>query len=138
MKIQKHAVSLACLAVLGMAGSAHALQVAEGFEVIGNVYPEYRIDSFTDGDTTSTRSTMLRAVVNNKVQTTQTNWTNSYLGVKGQRAFGDVRLGFELQQTIDQARTLPATTAFGDARASYVFIDSTVLGTRQMGRVDTI
>jgi predicted porin len=137
MKVQKHAISLACLAALGFAGSAHALAVADGIEIIGNVYPEYRVDSFTDAST-ATPSTMTANPGAAKVQTTQVHWTNSYIGVQGAKAFGDTKLGFVLQQTVDQDRTTTSTAAFGDARDSYLLINNKMLGELQMGQMDTI
>jgi hypothetical protein len=144
--MQKRAIRLACLAALGLAGSAHAVQVAgEALEIYANLYPQYQTTSFGDGSTgaTSTMTAGLNTPVAGtgatKVNQTQVNWVNSYLAFKGQKAFGDVRAGFDLQGVVMKNGTLATETAeIGEARDAYLFIAHNAAGTFQIGQMDTI
>ena len=147
MKIQKRAVSLACLAVLGMAGSAQAVQVAgEALDVFVYLYPQYQTTTY--GDTTTGQLSTLTAGKTGaapgsgagKINQTGVNWVQSYVGFKGQKAFGDVRAGYEFQALVmpDGLTQAVEQTAYGNARDAYVFIEHKGLGTLQMGQMDTI
>jgi predicted porin len=147
MKIQKRAVSLACLAVLGMAGSAHAVQVAgEALDVFVYLYPQYQNTTF--GDTTTGPLSTLTAGTTTptngsgagKISQTGVNWVQSYVGFKGQKAFGDVRAGYNFEALImpDGLTQQTEQTVYGNARDVYVFLDSKDFGRLQMGQMDTI
>lgn len=147
MKIQKRAISLACLAALGMAGAAQAAQVAgEALEVYGNFYPEYLKTTFNDAGT-GTLSTMTAGknapgvgATPPKVKddVTKIDWVNSYIGLKGQKAFGDIRAGFDVQGVIMDGNTVARSALYGDARDAFVFVSHKKLGTLQAGQFDTV
>ena len=146
MKLNKHALHLACLAALGSMGSAHAVQVAgEALEVYGALYPQYQITSFADGSTaplsnlTAGKVTPGVGTAPTLVNKTQVNWVNSYIGFKGQRTFGDIKAGYDFQAVVMKNGTTPTeTTGFSEARDAFVFISHNSLGTLQMGQMDTI
>ena len=107
MKFKTRALTLACLAALGMAQSAQAVEVAgKLLEVYGNVYPQFQNSSYTDSVAAGTASSNMTsgkaaagttALTAAAVDKTQLNWVNSYIGWKGEKAFGDTTVGFDLQ-----------------------------------------
>ena len=148
MKLNKHALHLACLAALGSMGSAHAVQVAgDLLEVYGNFYPQYQITSFGDAST-APLSTMTAGKNNPGVGTgagkdpaslSQVNWVNSYLGFKGQKAFGDIKAGYDFQGVVMKNGSLATETdSIGEARDAFVFIQHAKAGTLQIGQMDTV
>jgi predicted porin len=147
MNIQKRAASLACLTTLGLAGSAHAVQVAgEALDVFVYLYPQYQTSSY--GDTTTGPLSTLTAgttVPTNgngagKISQTGTSWVQSYVGLRGQKAFDDVRAGYNFEAMVMPDGLTQATeqTVFGNARDVYVFLDHKAFGRLQMGQMDTI
>lgn len=145
MKFKFGLVTAGCLAAMG---SAHAVQVAgELLEVYGNFYPQYQITSFSDQATGTPASTMtsgnntpgLVGVSPNKPNVTQVNWVNSYLGFKGQKAFGEITAGYDFQGVVMSNGALTTeTNAIGAARDAFVFVAHKKLGTLQFGQMDTI
>lgn len=149
MKFKYGLVTIGCMAAMGLAGTAQAVQVAgEALEVYGNFYPQFQITQFDDsavGAQTSTMTAGLNtpAVVaaTKKVTVDQLNWVNSYIGFKGQKAFGDIKAGYDLQGVALSAATdTQGQTAnlWGQARDAFVFVAHKNLGTLQLGQMDTI
>ena len=154
MKFKYGLVTMGCMAAMGLAGTAQAVQVAgEALEVYGNFYPQFQISTFDDGtlltsSVTGGPSTMTAGLntpvvgtVLAKVSLDQLNWVNSYIGFKGQKAFGDIKAGYDLQGvTLSATADTQGRTAnlWGQARDAFVFVSHKNLGTLQLGQMDTI
>ena len=155
MKFKHGLVTAGCLAAMGLAGTAQAVQViGETLEIFGNLYPQYQVTNSADGALVGTIATAAGGPSNMTTgQTTpttgaagtvtpvkqQVNWVNSYVGAKGQKAFGDIRAGYELQAVVMANGTLATETAeIGAARDAYIFIAHKAAGKLQFGQMDTI
>ena len=153
MKLKQHAVALGCLAALGLAGTAQAFEVSgKLFEVYGSLYPELNSIRYTDSVAGSELSTMNAGLVApglskaaTKIGKDQINWSQSYIGVKGVKAFGDVTVGYDFQGVMAPNKTLDSSTAaggqqslFGDTRDAFVSIAHKKIGTFQFGQMDTM
>lgn len=153
MKLKQHAVALGCLASLGLAGTAHALEISGNLlEVYGSLYPEYNTTSYTNGVAGNVLSTMNAGLVAPglskdaaKIGKDQINWSQSYIGVKGVKAFGDVTVGYDFQGVMAPNKTLDSSTSaggqqalFGDTRDAFVSIAHKNIGTFQFGQMDTM
>lgn len=148
MKFKYGLVTAGCLVAMGLAGTAQAVQVAgELLDVYGNFYPQYQISSFADGATGTQQSPMTAGLntpatattAPTKANITQVNWVNSYLGFKGQKAFGDITAGYDFQGVVMSNGTLATeTNAIGAARDAFVFVAHKKFGTLQFGQMDTI
>lgn len=155
MKFKHGLVTAGCLAAMGLAGSAQAVQViGETLEVFGNLYPQFQVTNSADGALVGTIATSpggpSTMTTGQNTPTTgpagtvtpvkqQVNWVNSYVGAKGQKAFGDIRAGYELQAVVMANGTLATETAeIGAARDAYLFIEHKALGKLQFGQMDTI
>ncbi len=148
MKFKHGLVTAGCLAAMGLAGTAQAVQVAgELLDVYGNFYPQYQITSFADGATGTQQSPMTAGLntpatptaATTKPNVTQVNWVNSYLGFKGQKGFGDITAGYDFQGVVMSNGTLQTeTNAVGAARDAFVFVAHKKFGTLQFGQMDTI
>ena len=147
MKFKTRALTLACLAALGMAQSAQAVEVAgKLLEVYGNVYPQFQNSSYTDSVAAGTASSNMTsgkaaagttALTAAAVDKTQLNWVNSYLGWKGEKAFGDATVGFDLQGTL--AKNVESGAGiFADTRDAYLYVENKKMGTVTVGQTDTI
>ena len=147
MKFKTRALTLGCLAAIGMAQSAQAIEVAgKLLEVYGNVYPQFQNSSYTDSVAAGTPSSNMTsgkaaagttAFTAAAVDKTQLNWVNSYVGWKGEKAFGDVTVGFDLQGTL--AKNVEAgTSLFADTRDAFLYVEHKTMGTVTIGQVDTI
>ena len=130
MKFKHGLVTAGCLAAMGLAGTAQAVQIAgELLEVYGNFYPQYQITSFGDASTgelsTMTAGKNIPGVgtgvgLATTVSKTQVNWVNSYLGFKGQKAFGDIKAGYDFQGVVMKNGSLPTETdSIGEARDAF-------------------
>ena len=96
MKFKHGLVTAGCLAAMGLAGTAQAVQVmGDAVEVYGNLYPQYQITTYTDGSSGAPLSQMSKGLVTPGIQAaapagpagkTQINTVNSYLGIKGTHA----------------------------------------------------
>ena len=147
MKFKTRALTLACLAALGMAQSAQAVEVAgKLLEVYGNVYPQFQNSSYTDSVAAGTASSNMTsgkaaagttALTAAAVDKTQLNWVNSYIGWKGEKAFGDTTVGFDLQGTL--AKNVESGAGiFADTRDAYLYVENKKMGTVTVGQTDTI
>ena len=147
MKFKTRALTLACLAALGMAQSAQAVEVAgKLLEVYGNVYPQFQNSSYTDSVAAGTASSNMTsgkaaagttALTAAAVDKTQLNWVNSYIGWKGEKAFGDTTVGFDLQGTL--AKNVESGAGiFADTRDAYLYVENKKMGTVTIGQTDTI
>ncbi len=153
MKLKQHAVALGCLAALGLAGTAQAYEVSGNLlEVYGSLYPELNRISYTDSVAGNALSTMTAGLVApgvskvaTKIGKDQINWSQSYIGVKGVKAFGDVQVGYDFQGVMAPNKTLDSSTSaggqqalFGDTRDAFVSIAHKNIGSFQFGQMDTI
>lgn len=149
MKFKLGLVTAGCLAAMGLAGQAQAIQlVGEQLEFVGSVYPQYQMTNFGDGSgsTTSnmtagstTAALPAAPAVAGSANKAQINWVNSYLGFKGKKTFGDVTAGYEFQGVLMKNGTTSTEAAeIGEARDAYVSVAHNMLGTLQLGQMDTI
>ena len=132
---------------MGLAGTAQAVQVmGDAIEVYGNLYPQYQITTYTDGSSGAPQSQMSKGLVTPGIQAaapagpagkTQINTVNSYLGIKGIKAFGEVTVGYDFQSTL--AKNLDTgAPLFAENRDAFVFVQHAKLGTLSVGQLDTI
>lgn len=114
-------------------------------EFHGKLYPEWRIDRFgqpsNPGTEVGTLSTLrndgsvLTRTPSPKAEIAGPEWSNSYIGIRGQREAGDLSLGFDLQAVIDlQGGAIDNFRA----RDAYAFVEHDALGRVSIGRMDTI
>lgn len=147
MKFKFGLVTAGCLAAMGLAGTAQAIQVmGDAVEIYGNLYPQYQITTNTDGSSGVPLSNMSKGLVTPGIQAaapagpagkTQINTVNSYLGIKGVKAFGEVTVGYDFQSTL--AKNLDTgAPLFAENRDAFVFVEHAKLGTLSVGQLDTI
>jgi predicted porin len=147
MTFKYRALALGCLATIGMASTAHAVQVAgDLLEVYGNLYPQYQTSSFGDGAIGATRSNMTSGLVTPGVvpattvapiSKTQLNWVNSYIGFKGKKSFGSLTAGYDLQGSL-ATNVESGTSLFADTRDAFVYVEHAQAGTFSFGQQDTV
>ncbi len=155
MKFSRCAVAVATLTLAGLAQQAYAIQViGDTLEVYGTLYPELNNTSYSASSATGTpMSSMTKGLVTpgtgtaaaGAISKDQTNWSQSYIGVKGSKSYGDVKIGYDFQGVIAPNKTLDSSIAtggqqslFGDMRDAFVSIGHTSIGTFQFGQMDTI
>ncbi len=155
MKFSRCAVAVATLTLAGLAQQAYAMQViGDTLEVYGTLYPELNNTSYSASSATGTpMSSMTKGLVtpgtgtaaSGAISKDQTNWSQSYIGVKGSKSYGDVKIGYDFQGVIAPNKTLDSSIAtggqqslFGDMRDAFVSIGHASIGTFQFGQMDTI
>ena len=158
MSFKYRALSLACFAAIGMASTAHSAEVLGSvLEVYGTLYPELNNTSYSDSVAGNALSTMNAGKLTpgvsaaaTKVSKNQINWSQSYIGVKGQKSFGEVTVGYDFQGVLTPNKTLDSSIdnlasgsknavqpLFGDTRDAFISIGHKVLGTVSLGQMDT-
>lgn len=149
MNFKHGLVTAGCLAAIGMAGTAQAVQVAgEYLEVYGNLYPQFQESRFSGSVPTGTPTSNLTKGLVTPTNTTfaaqldsKTQFTtvNSYVGLKGKKSFSDVTVGYDyqavMQKNYDGNFPVPI---FSDVRDAFAFVSHAKLGTLQLGQMDTI
>lgn len=149
MRFRHGLLAASCLAAIGATGTAQAMQVAgEYLEIYGNLYPQFQETRFSGSVATGTPASNLTKGLKAASTTTfadspnsktQFNTVNSYVGLKGQKAFGDMSLGYDyqavLQKNYDANFPVPI---FFDVRDAFAFASHAKLGTLQLGQMDTI
>jgi predicted porin len=153
MKIKMNHVALASLALICMVESSQAMQVAgENLEIYGTLYPEYNVTNYTDGSATGTASNSMQSKKVTPgtltqqlapIQKTQLNWSQSYIGFKGVKPFGDYNIGFDFQgvmgKNVDSSISSGGQqNLFTDTRDAFVLVAKKGIGTFQFGQMDTI
>ncbi len=155
MKFSRCAVAIASLTLMGIAQQASAIQViGDNLEVYGVLYPELNNTSYSGSSPTGTAmSSMTKGLVTPGTGTAsagaitkdQTNWSQSYVGVKGAKTYGDVKIGYDFQGVLAPNKTVDSSIAtggqqslFGDMRDAFVSIGHKSIGTFQFGQMDTI
>lgn len=155
MKLKQHALALGCLAAIGLTGAAQAIEVAgSALDVYGVLYPELNNTSYGGSSATGTAlSNMTKGLVTPGTQTyaagavskDQLNWSQSYIGVKGIKAFGDVTVGYDFQGVLSPNKGIDSAIAsggqqplFGDTRDAFISLAHKSVGTFQFGQMDTI
>lgn len=146
MTFKLKALSIGCIAAMGMV-SASAIEVAgANLEVYGVLYPQYQTTDYRDdftaagtrvsNMTTGTTANAAAAPVANGIKKSQLNWVNSYVGFKGVKSFGDLKAGFDLQGVINNGAA--NTSLLADTRDAFVYLESKSMGTLALGQLDTI
>jgi predicted porin len=153
MKIKMNHIALASILFITLLKSSQAMQVAgENLDIYGTLYPEYNVTNFTDGSPTGTASNSMQSKKVNPgtltqqlapIQKTQINWSQSYIGFKGIKAFGDYNVGFDFQgvmgKNVDSSISSGGQqNLFTDTRDAFVLISKKGIGTFQFGQMDTI
>jgi len=155
MKFSRCAVSIATLTLAGLAQQALAIQVVgENLEVYGTLYPELNSTTYSGTSPAGTAlSSMTKGLVapgtvsvaTGAIGKDQTNWSQSYIGFKGSKTYGDVKIGYDFQGVMAPNKTLDSSIAtggqqslFGDMRDAFVSVGHTSIGTFQFGQMDTI
>jgi predicted porin len=146
MKFKFKALTVGCIAAMGMA-SASAIEVAGAtLEIYGTLYPQLQttemvgqgtaiggqVSNMTTGTLTSTQT----ANNPNAQKKIQLNWVNSYIGFKGVKTFGDIKAGFDLQGVINNGAS--NTSLLADTRDAFVYLESKSMGSLALGQLDTI
>ena len=132
--------------MLGLAGSAHAVEVAgELLEFYGNFYPQYQVTNFGDS-ANAKQSTMTKGLntpaANPAVSIsprTDVAWSQSYIGFKGKKTLGDFTVGYDLQGLVWQTNSVNNYfKILGEGRDTFAFVSHANFGTLQLGKMDTI
>lgn len=159
MKFNRHAIGLAAIALASISSNSHAMKVlGDNLEVYGTLYPEYDVTTFSDGSATGSANNSMQSkklvagtVTQSAtpVQKNQINWSQSYVGVKGQKSFAATTIGFDFQgvmgKNIDNSVYGQTTVTksnvqglFTDTRDAFVSIAQKGIGSAQFGQMDTI
>ena len=137
--------SAAGLALAALCGPAGAAQPAPLFDFYGKLYPEWLVQRFGSPSAAGTEvgtmgtlrndTTVLSATARAKDDTGDHEWSNSYLGVRGQLDATGVAVGYDLQANID------FQGGFADnlrTRDAFAWAETPVLGRLAAGRMDSI
>lgn len=125
--------------------SVHALTL------YGKIYPQWQVDRFSGGALAGTdvghmgslknNQTLLSSSVQTKENSSDWNWSNSYVGLKSEHSHQQFRFGFDYQLLIDTVGGEPAFTNIKnnlDTRDAFVYVDSPELGRLAFGKMDSI
>jgi hypothetical protein len=147
MTFKYRALALGCFAAMGLAGNAHAVQVAgDLLEVYGNLYPQYQTVTFGDSSATgSAVSTMTGGKTGAQTNTFKAGAVssnkiipvNSYIGFKGKKSVGELTLGYDLQGVVN-IDSSNGSSFLSEPRDAFVYVSHKTLGTLQAGQQDTI
>lgn len=117
---------------------------AAGIRLYGNLYPEWKSQSFgqpaTAGQAVGTMGTKrndrtaLTSHVSAKPETEGQEWSNSHVGMSGETRVQGLRVGFDLQALVDLQGGWMGNMR---ARDAYVYIDSPKWGRVRWGRMDS-
>jgi hypothetical protein len=146
MSFKYRALSLACFAAVGLAGTAQAAQVAgELLEVYGNIYPQYQSVSFGDSSATGAEvSTLTKGKTGAQTNTfaaaavgvSKFTPVNSYIGFKGQKTVDGLTLGYDVQGVVN-IDSSTGSSFLSEPRDAFVFIENKSLGKFSAGQQDT-
>ncbi len=120
------------------------------FEFYGKVYPEWRIDKYSQASLSGTNVGTMGTLKNN-TQTLANNastkenssdwaWSNSYIGLKSQSYYKTIKFGFDYQLITDTAGNESALGNLKnnlDTRDAFLFIESHY-GKFSFGKMDSI
>ncbi|MFP5460135.1 MAG: porin [Gammaproteobacteria bacterium] len=133
------------LAFAALCGPAGAAQPAPMLDFYGKLYPEWLVQRFGSPSAAGTEvgtmgtlrndTTVLSAAARAKDGTSDHEWSNSYLGVRGQLDGEGVSVGYDLQANID------FQGGFADnlrTRDAFAWAETPALGRVAAGRMDSI
>ncbi|NBZ99936.1 MAG: porin [Betaproteobacteria bacterium] len=148
MTFKHRALTLGCFAAMGLAGTAHAVQIAgDLLEIYGNVYPQYQTVTFGDSSATGAAVSTLTAGKTGAqtntfkagaVSANKLTPVNSYIGFTGKKTIDGLTLGYDLQGVINIDSTASNPSFMSEPRDAFVYISHAMLGTLQAGQQDTI
>lgn len=148
MTFKHRALTLGCFAAMGLAGTAHAVQIAgDLLEIYGNVYPQYQTVTFGDSSATGAAVSTLTAGKTGAqtntfkagaVSANKLTPVNSYIGFTGKKTIDGLTLGYDLQGVINIDSTASNPSFMSEPRDAFVYVSHAMLGTLQAGQQDTI
>ena len=148
MNFKYRALTLGCFAAMGLAGTAHAVQLAgDLLEIYGNVYPQYQTVTFGDSSATGAAVSTLTAGKTGAqtntfkaaaVSANKLTPVNSYIGFTGKKTINGLTLGYDLQGVINIDSTASNPSFMSEPRDAFVYISHAQFGTLQAGQQDTI
>ncbi len=148
MNFKYRALTLGCFAAMGLAGTAHAVQLAgDLLEIYGNVYPQYQTVTFGDSSATGSAASTLTAGKTGAqtntfkaaaVSSNKLTPVNSYIGFAGKKKIDGLTLGYDLQGVINLDSTASNPSFMSEPRDAYVYVSHDMFGTLQAGQQDTI
>lgn len=122
-----------------------------GFTLYGKIYPQWQVDRFSGGavagddighmGTLKNNQTLLSSSVQTKENSSDWNWSNSYVGLKSEYSRNQLRWGFDYQLLIDTVGNQPAITNVKnnlDTRDAFIYVDSLEWGRLAFGKMDSI
>lgn len=122
-----------------------------GLTLYGKIYPQWQVDRFSGGAVAGTdvghmgtlknNQTLLSSSVQTKENSSDWNWSNSYVGLKSEHSHQQFRFGFDYQLLIDTVGDEPVFTNIKnnlDTRDAFVYVDSPELGRLAFGKIDSI
>jgi hypothetical protein len=138
------------LATLFLA-SAHAGSDAEAFEPYGKIYPEWKVQRFgrpslrgaevgTMGSRRNDRVTLSKDAAD-KEDTGDHEWSNSYVGIRGQWSGPQVGFGYDVQVLIDLQGAGGPLDNLGEnlaTRDAILYVEFPALGRIAVGKMDSI
>lgn len=139
------------LVMLACSPPVWAEQGPASFEFYGKLYPEWKVQEFGDparaGATVGHLGTLrndrirLTADARDKDDTSDQEWSNSYVGIRGHIRHGDLGLGYDIQALIDLAGDGSLLQNFRDnlgTRDAFVYIESPGFGRLAFGKMDSL
>ena len=152
MKFKFKAITVGCIAAMGMA-SASAVEVAgANLEIYGTLYPQYQttdqvnptptggnVSNMSSASSTGTAAAAPKVAVRKN----QLNWVNSYIGFKGSKMFGETKVSFDLQGTLNKnvdstAGVNTNNALMSDTRDAFIALENKNYGRLALGQMDTI
>lgn len=150
----RHAHLITALAsawLLAASNVAAAEEAPKAFEFYGKLYPEWKVQRYgtpspagtevgTMGTLRNDRSRLVRDGAPRE-EFNDHEWSNSYLGVRGEWLASGFRFGYDLQVVVD----LQGDRALGrnlqdnaETRDAYLYVDNPALGRLAVGKMDSI
>src|SRR5690606_16996457 len=137
--------------LLAASNVAAAEEAPKAFEFYGKLYPEWKVQRYgtpspagtevgTMGTLRHDRSRLVRDGAPRE-EFNDHEWSNSYLGVRGEWLASGFRFGYDLQVVVD----LQGDRALGrnlqdnaETRDAYLYVDNPALGRLAVGKMDSI
>lgn len=136
---------LLLLSCNGFATGAHAQADPSAFEFYFNLYPEWKVQRFATPSTLGTDVGNMGTLRNDtrvlardaspKATTEDHEWSNSYIGFRGEFRAGPVTFGYDLQGLVDFQGSFSRNFRTRDA---FVYAEHEAAGRLSVGQMDTM